>query len=198
MFILSDEVYEHIIFDDVKHQSMCRHPDLFARSFVVSSFGKTYHTTGWKVGYCVAPAALTTEFRKVHQFVTFTTNTPMQLGLADFLASTPEHHLELGGFYQHKRDLFCSLLKDSAFTFTPSAGTYFQLLDYHVFSNEKDTDLAVRLTREAKIASIPISVFYDPANADAIADAPRVLRFCFAKEDATLEAAARILCQLDR
>jgi methionine aminotransferase len=198
LYVLADEVYEHIIFDGVPHQSMCLYPELYARSFVVSSFGKTYHTTGWKVGYCVAPPGLTEEFRKIHQFVTFTTNTPMQLGLADFLQSTPEHHLQLGAFYQHKRDLFCSLLEDSCFSLRPSQGTYFQLLDYSAYSNEVDVDLAVRLTQEIKIASIPVSVFYDPSDSEAIAKAPRVLRFCFAKEDDTLKQAGEILCQLGR
>jgi methionine aminotransferase len=188
--LIGDEVYEHMVFDEREHTSLCRYPDLFARSFVVSSFGKTYHTTGWKIGYCVAPAALTAEFRKIHQFVTFTSITPVQLGLADFLNAHPEHHLQLAGFYQAKRDLFCDLLAGSRFSATPSAGTYFQLLDYSNYSNEKDTELAVRLTREAKVASIPVSVFYqhEPEH--------HMLRFCFAKDDDTLRAGARILCSL--
>ena len=188
--LLADEVYEHIVFDGRQHESLARYPDLFDRSFVVSSFGKTYHTTGWKIGYCTAPAALTEEFRRIHQYVTFTTITPVQMGLADFLAAHPEHHLTLGQFYQGKRDLFCSLLEDSAFEVVPSAGTYFQLLDYSGWSNEADTELAVRLTREAKLASIPTSPFYetDPGH--------KVLRFCFAKDDETLAKAAEILCSL--
>lgn len=190
IYLLGDEVYEHILFDDRRHESLCRYPDLFARSFVVSSFGKTYHTTGWKIGYCVAPEVLSAEFRRIHQYVTFTSNTPVQLGLADFLNAHPEHHLNLGRFYQHKRDLFCGLLAGSRFDVLPSAGTYFQLLDYSRFSGERDVDLARRLTRQAKIASIPVSVFYqsDPGH--------RVLRFCFAKDDDTLRRAAEILCSL--
>ncbi len=190
MFVLADEVYEHIIFDGQEHQSLCRYPELYARAFVVSSFGKTYHTTGWKIGYCVAPPALTAEFRRIHQFVTFTSNTPVQLGLADFLSAHPEHHLTLGNFYQPKRDLFCQLLEGSGFRAVPSAGTYFQLLDYSAFSDENDMDLAMRLTRESRIASIPVSVFY--------AQPPdhRMLRFCFAKDDATLRRGAEILCSL--
>ena len=190
IYLLADEVYEHIIFDDRRHESLLRHADLFERSFVVSSFGKTYHTTGWKIGYCCAPAGLTEEFRHIHQFVTFTSNTPVQLGLADFLNAHPEHHQLLGGFYQKKRDLFCDLLKDSPFEIVPSSGTYFQLLDYSKFSNEVDSDLAVRLTRQAKVASIPVSPFYqaDPGH--------RVLRFCFAKDDDTLARGAAILSGL--
>lgn len=188
--LLADEVYEHIIFDDRRHESLTRYPELFERSFVVSSFGKTYHTTGWKIGYCCAPAPLTEEFRRIHQYVTFTSNTPVQLGLADFLTGHPEHHVELGAFYQAKRDRFCRLLAPSPFEVVPSAGTYFQLIDYASWSNEPDTELAVRLTREAKLASIPVSPFYehDPGH--------KVLRFCFCKDDATLDQAAAILCGL--
>lgn len=190
IYLLADEVYEHMVFDGREHTSLCRYPDLFARSFVVSSFGKTYHTTGWKIGYCVAPRALSAEFRRIHQFVTFTSITPVQLGLADFLSAHPEHHLQLSDFYQAKRDLFCDLLEQSRFAVTKSAGSYFQLLDYSDYSNEKDTDLAVRLTRQAKLASIPVSVFYehDPGH--------RMLRLCFAKDDDTLRAGAEILCNL--
>jgi methionine transaminase len=190
LYLLADEVYEHIIFDGRRHESLCRYPDLFARSFVVSSFGKTYHTTGWKIGYCVAPRALSLEFRRVHQYVTFASNTPVQLGLADFLAAHPEHHRNLGAFYQRKRDLFCELVRDSRFGVVPSAGSYFQLLDYSAVSNEGDMDLARRLTCEAKIALIPVSVFYqhDPGH--------KMLRLCFAKDDATLQRGAEILCSL--
>ncbi len=190
LYLLADEVYEHIIFDGRRHESLTRYPELYERSFVVSSFGKTYHTTGWKIGYCTAPPALTEEFRRIHQYVTFTSNTPVQLGLADFLDEHPEHHLELGAFYEAKRDRFCSLLTDAPFEVVPSAGTYFQLLDYSSWSNELDADLAVRLTREAKLAAIPVSPFYevDPGH--------RVLRFCFAKDDDTLARAAEILCGL--
>jgi len=205
IFLVADEVYEHICFDGQPHLSLCRFPDLWQRSFVVSSFGKTYHTTGWKIGYCVAPAALTQEFRKIHQFNTFTTITPVQLALADFLREHPEHHLELADFYQAKRDLFCSLLEHSRFTFTPAAGTYFQLLEYGAVSTEPDVALAQRLTREAKLASIPISVFYASSTGSTKADATelaqsvrtqRYLRFCFAKDNETLARAAEILCAL--
>jgi methionine aminotransferase len=190
IFLLSDEVYEHIVFDGAAHQSLLRREALAARAFVVSSFGKTYHVTGWKVGYCVAPAALSTEFRKVHQYVTFTTITPVQLALGDFLAEHPEHHLELPAFYQAKRDLLASLLADSRFTFTPSAGTYFQLVDYSAITDEADVDLVRRLTTEHGIAAIPVSVFYETPPAQ------RVLRLCFAKDDATLQRAAERLCAI--
>ena len=192
IFLLGDEVYEHIIFDGAAHQSLCRYPDLYRRSFVVSSFGKTYHVTGWKVGYCVAPPELTTEFRRIHQFVTFTVNTPVQYGLADFLLSHPDHHRTLGQFYQGKRDYFCGLLAESKFQFTPSAGTYFQLLDYSRIAVESDVALARRWTEERGVASIPVSVFYQREAAEP----QSVLRFCFAKDDATLERAAEILCSL--
>jgi methionine aminotransferase len=152
----------------------------------------TSSSTGASTRACCAPAALTEEFRRIHQYVTFTSNTPVQLGLADFLTAHPEHHLELPGFYQAKRDRFCSLLGEAPFRVKPASGTYFQLLDYSQWSDEPDTELARRLTREAKIASIPVSPFYaeDPGH--------RVLRFCFAKDDATLERAAEILCGLGR
>lgn len=190
IYVIADEVYEHIVFDGRRHLSLARYPDLFARSFVVSSFGKTYHVTGWKVGYCVAPRSLTAEFRRVHQFVTFTTATPLQHGLADFLNEHPEHHENLGAFYQTKRDLFCDLLARSRFRLAPSAGTFFQLVDYGDITNSPDTELARRWTTEAKVASIPMSVFYqNPPD-------QHYLRFCFAKDDATLKRAARTLCQL--
>ena len=190
IYVVADEVYEHIVFDGHRHLSLTRFADLFARSFVVSSFGKTYHVTGWKVGYCVAPAALSAEFRRVHQFVTFTTATPLQHGLADFLNDHPEHHENLGAFYQAKRDLFCDLLAESRFRLTPSSGTFFQLVDYGGITNAPDTELARRWTTEAKVASIPMSVFYEQPPDQ------RYLRFCFAKDDATLAKAARTLCQL--
>ena len=190
IYVVADEVYEHIVFDGRPHLSLTRYPDLFARSFVVSSFGKTYHTTGWKVAYCVAPLPLTEEFRRIHQFVTFTTATPLQHGIADFLKRCPEHHDNLAAFYQAKRDLFCDFLRESRFTLIPSAGTFFQLLDYGAITNEADTDLAKRWTREEKVASIPVSVFYrEPPHQE-------FLRFCFAKDDDTLERAAEILCRL--
>ena len=189
-YIVGDEVYEHIVFDGLRHESLLRYPDLFARSFVVSSFGKTFHATGWKIGYCVAPKPLSVELRRIHQYVTFVANTPIQHALADYMAIAPEHATSLGGFYQRKRDLFVELLAGSRFEITPSSGTYFQLLDYRRVSNEADADLARRLTIESGVASIPVSVFYQRA------PQMRVLRFCFAKDDATLARAAQILCRL--
>ncbi len=186
ILLLSDEVYEHIIFDGEKHQSAALFPALAERSFIVASFGKTFHNTGWKVGYCIAPAELTKEFRKVHQFNVFSVNHPTQVALAEYL-KTPSNYLELGGFYQQKRDLFLSLLKDSRFEFSPSKGTYFQLLNFKNITKESDYDFAVRLTKEQKIASIPISVFNNE-NYDT-----KVLRFCFAKTDETIKRAAEIL-----
>ena len=187
ILILSDEVYEHIIFDGLRHESMARYDALAARSFIVGSFGKTYHTTGWKVGYTVAPAALTTEFRKVHQFVTFATNTPVQYAIADFL--TVRRGLdELAPFYQAKRDLFLRLMEGSRFTPLPCRGSYFQLMDYSAITDEPDADFAIRLTRESGVASIPTSPFLYRQRP------PTVLRFCFAKKDKTLEdAAARLV-----
>lgn len=192
LYLIGDEVYEHMVFDQGKHLSLCAYADLYARSFVISSFGKTYHVTGWKVGYCVAPPRLTLEFRRIHQYVTFTVNTPVQLGIADFLRQHPEHHRELPAFYQRKRDLFCQLLEPSRFSLAPSQGTYFQLLGYSQITAEADDALARRWTCEQGIASIPISVFYqNPQDCDHLA-----LRFCFAKDDATLAQAAEILCRL--
>jgi methionine transaminase len=190
IWLLGDEVYEHIIFDGRRHESLLRYPELAGRSLVVSSCGKTYHATGWKIGYCVGPAPLMREFRKVHQFVQFCVATPLQWALADFLASDPEHYLGLPAFYEEKRDRFCASLANSRFRLTPSAGTYFQMLDYGAISDEPDTEYARRLTREAGIASIPVSVFCQaPMTA-------RLLRFCFAKDQATLERAAEILCRI--
>ena len=187
--IVSDEVYEHIIFDGAQHESMARYEPLRARSFIVGSFGKTYHVTGWKVGYVVAPAALTAEFRKVHQFVTFSTNTPTQYALAEFL-SAKRGYPELSAFYQRKRDLFLELIAGSRWKPLPSRGTYFQLLDYSAITGEGDMDFALRLTREHGVASIPTSAFlYKQA-------APPALRFCFAKKDETLGAAAERLRSL--
>jgi methionine aminotransferase len=184
--ILSDEVYEHIIFDKQKHQSACKFPHLAERSFIVSSFGKTFHNTGWKMGYCLAPQNLMKEFRKAHQFIVFSVNTPMQYALAEYLKNE-NNYLELSSFYQQKRDFFVNLIKDSKFEILPSQGTYFQLLSYKNISNEKDTDFAVRLTKEHKLAAIPVSVFYQK-NVDE-----KILRFCFAKKEETLERAAEIL-----
>jgi methionine transaminase len=186
IYIVSDEVYEHIIFDGLAHESMSRYEDLAARSFVVGSFGKTFHTTGWKVGYSVAPAALTAEFRKVHQFVTFSTNTPVQHAIADFLADRTRL-AELAPFYQRKRDLFLNLMAGSRFVPLACRGSYFQLMDYSAITDEPDAEFAIRLTKEYGVASIPTSPFlyHQPA--------PRVLRFCFAKKDETLERAAERL-----
>jgi methionine aminotransferase len=183
---VSDEVYEHIIFDGAQHESMARHPELAARSFIVGSFGKTYHTTGWKVGYAVAPAALTAEFRKVHQFVTFSTNTPMQHAIADFLG-TRRGLSELAPFFQAKRDLFLGLMKESLFKPLACRGSYFQLMDYSAITDEPDAAFAMRMTREYGVASIPTSPFLSQSIA------PRVVRFCFAKRNETLERAAERL-----
>lgn len=186
IIVLSDEVYEHIIFDGEVHQSVALYPDLIQRSFIVKSFGKTFHHTGWKTGYVAAPVYLMTEFRKAHQFNVFCVNHPIQVGLATFL-KTPDNYLGLPDFYQQKRDYFLRLIKDSRFEFSPAKGTYFQLLSYKNISDEGDYDFAVRLTKENKIAAIPISVFYKDKY-DA-----KMLRFCFAKTDKTLEQAATIL-----
>jgi len=191
VFLLSDEVYEHIIFEGVAHQSLLRHDELWERSFVLSSFGKTYHATGWKVGYCVSPAPLSAEFRKVHQFTTFAVVTPIQHALADYMAKTPGHYTGLPAFYEAKRDRFCSLVKESRFRFRPAQGTFFQILDYSGISDEPDVDYAKRLTHEIGVASIPVSVFCEEPPAGR-----KLLRFCFAKDDATLEKAASKLCQL--
>ena len=189
ILLLSDEVYEHIIFDGAQHQSAALFPALVERTFIVASFGKTFHNTGWKVGYCVAPSVLMSEFRKVHQYNVFSVNHPTQVALAAYL-QTPSNYLELGHFYQQKRDLFLELIKASRFTFTPSKGTYFQLLNYESITNENDVDFAIQLTKEFKIASIPISVFNEPTAKS------NVLRFCFAKTDETLKRAAAIICSI--
>jgi methionine aminotransferase len=190
IYLLSDEVYEHIVFDGAEHQSLLRHDELWLRSFVVSSFGKTYHATGWKVGYCIAPPVLTAEFRKVHQFTCFAVITPIQHALADYMRETPQHYDELPAFYQAKRDHFCALVKNSRFTYRPAQGTFFQLLDYSQITREDDVSYAKRLTREIGVASIPVSVFCEVAPQDF------KLRFCFAKDDAMLEQAAEKLCKL--
>lgn len=184
--VLSDEVYEHIIFDNEKHQSACLFPELKKRSFITASFGKTFHNTGWKVGYCCAPKVLMDEFKKVHQFNVFSVNHPVQKALADYLQE-PNRYLELSSFYQKKRDLFLSLIKESRFKFIPAKGTYFQVLDFSEITQDKDVDFAKRLTVDNKIASIPLSVFNNNKRDD------KMLRFCFAKTDETLEQAARIL-----
>lgn len=186
ILVLSDEVYEHIIFDGYDHQSVARFPKLAERSFIISSFGKTYHTTGWKIGYCLAPAELMKEFRKAHQYNVFSVHTPSQQAYAEYL-STSNDHLELKEFYQQKRDLFKNSIHGSRFQLGETAGSYFQLLDYSKISEENDLEFAIRLTREHKIASIPTSVFYSK-KVDK-----KVLRFCFAKKDDTLLQAAEII-----
>jgi len=188
--VLSDEVYEHIVFDGHGHASVVTHKELAARSFAVFSFGKTYHATGWKIGYCVAPAELTTEFRKIHQFNTFTTVTPMQWALADFVRQSPENYLGLSDFYQEKRDYFRQQIASSRFKLLPSAGSYFQLADYSEISDLPDMEFASWMTREKGVAVIPLSPFYrDPPDT-------RIIRFCFAKQNETLKEAARIICAL--
>ncbi len=189
ILLLGDEVYEHIAFNG-QHQSLHRYPELYERSFVVSSFGKTYHATGWKIGYCVAPPPLTAEFRKMHQYLTFATCTPMQLALADILRDEPEHADNLPSFYQQKRDLFCSLISNSRFKFTPSAGTYFQVVDYSALSDLPDLAFCEWLTKEVGVAAIPVSVFCKTP------PEMRLVRFCFAKGDETLQRAAERLCAI--
>ena len=189
IIILSDEVYEHIIFDGQKHESILHYPKLCEKSIVIFSFGKTYHNTGWKIGYALAPEPIMKEFRNVHQFEIFSVNTPIQYALSDFMQDKDEY-LNVHNFYQQKRDLFCNLIKDSRFKFTPSAGTYFQLLDYSAITNKNDIEFADEITIEHKVASIPLSPFYRKAPDD------HFLRFCFAKKDETLQKAAEILCRI--
>lgn len=189
IIILSDEVYEHLIFDNIKHESISAYPELAERAFVVGSFGKTFHATGWKTGFILAPEMLMSEFRKIHQFVVFACNTPIQYALAEFLTDSTNYE-DLGKFYQRKRDRFLKLIKGSKFKVVPTHGTYFQLLDYSAITDETEIDFAKRMTREFKLASIPVSAFYHE-NTDN-----KVLRFCFAKEESTLEKAAEILCKI--
>ncbi len=186
LFVISDEVYEHIIFDERRHHSLMQHPLLRERTFVVGSFGKTFHTTGWKIGYCLAPADLTAEFRKVHQFVTFSVSTPMQFALAEYLQN-PAPYEALPAFYQRKRDVFLASIRHSRFQFVPSEGTFFQNVSYAGITDESDYDLAIRLTREIGVASIPVSVFYHERTDQ------KILRFCFAKDDETLSLAGERL-----
>ena len=187
--VMSDEVYEHLIFDGHRHESVCYYPELASRSFVIGSFGKTFHTTGWKTGFILAPAVLMAEVRKVHQFVVFASNTPIQHAVAEFL-NKKENFMQLPAFYQQKRDLFAGLVKDSRFKIIPSFGTYFQLLDYSAISDEKELDFATRITREYGVASVPVSPFYHDKQDN------HVLRFCFAKTEKTLVKAAEILCTI--
>lgn len=189
-YILSDEVYEHIVFDGEQHLSLASHDELWQRSLVVSSFGKTFHATGWKVGYCLATPKLTREFRKVHQFTTFAVSTPMQLGLADYLASHPHFYEQLSAFYQARRDYFCTLLERTRLRFMPARSTFFQIVDYGNISDEEDVTLAKQWTREVGVASIPLSVFCEEPLTGTR------LRFCFAKDDATLAEAVGRLAEL--
>jgi methionine transaminase len=189
ILIISDEVYEHMAFDNRPHQSMARSAELSARSIIVSSFGKTVHTTGWKIGYVAAPKAIMAEFRKLHQFLVFVVNHPLQLALADFLADK-NNYLSVKDFYSRKRDLFLRLTAGSALKPLKTSGTYFQLMSYKAISDEKDTDLAIRLTKEKKLATIPLSAFYHDGEDN------KILRFCFAKKDETLEKAAEIINSL--
>ncbi|WP_409283835.1 pyridoxal phosphate-dependent aminotransferase [Pseudomonas protegens] len=190
IYLVSDEVYEHLVFDGVPHVSVLAHEELYKRAFVVSSFGKTYHVTGWKTGYVVAPPALSAELRKVHQYVSFCGVTPLQYALADFMAQCPEHVEELPAFYQAKRDLFCDLLSASRLRFSRAAGTYFQLVDYaQIRPDLNDVDMARWMTREHGVAAIPVSVFYrQPPQGQ------RLVRLCFAKREETLRQAAEKLC----
>tara|TARA_R100001369_G_scaffold89785_2_gene127849 strand:+ start:972 stop:2063 length:1092 start_codon:yes stop_codon:yes gene_type:complete len=186
LLVLSDEVYEHIVFDGEEHQSAAKYPQLAKRTFITASFGKTFHNTGWKMGYCLAPNHLMKEFQKVHQFNVFSVNHPVQKALATYLQNE-DNYLSLPSFYQKKRDYFLDLIKDSRFKFTPSKGTYFQLLDFSEISDERDVDFADRLTKEHKIATIPTSVF-NKNNQDF-----KQIRVCFAKTDEELKKAAEIL-----
>ncbi|WP_152225330.1 pyridoxal phosphate-dependent aminotransferase [Pseudomonas sp. SCB32] len=192
IYVISDEVYEHLIYDGVQHASVLAHDELYPRAFVISSFGKTYHVTGWKTGYVVAPPTLSAEMRKIHQYVNFCGVTPLQWALADYMAAHPEHLHELPGFYQAKRDLFCDLLESSRFHFQRAAGTYFQVVDYSTIRPDLD-DVAMSewLTREHGVAAIPVSVFYQQPPADM-----RLVRFCFAKKEETLRQAAERLCAI--
>ena len=189
IIVLSDEVYEHIIFDQIKHESICRYKGLAARSMAVFSFGKTFHVTGWKMGYCIGPKELMKEFRKVHQFNVFSSNHPLQHALADFLEDR-ERYLSISSFYQKKREVFQQAIKGSRFKIIPCSGTYFQLLSYATISQESDVLFAERLVKEHSIAAIPVSVFYNSPLDE------KVLRFCFAKKEETLQNAAEILCNV--
>jgi methionine aminotransferase len=186
LIVISDEVYEHIIFDDFTHYSAARFPELASRSFIVASFGKTFHNTGWKMGYCLAPENLMNEFKKIHQYNVFSVNSPIQKALSTYL-KTPENYLSLPSFYQQKRDVFLELIKDSRFKIIPSKGTYFQMLDFSDISNESDLKFAERLTKDYKIATIPTSVFNE--NQEDF----KQIRVCFAKTEETLQKAATIL-----
>ncbi|MDF2157637.1 methionine aminotransferase [Algoriphagus sp. CAU 1675] len=189
IFVVSDEVYEHITFDGRPHLSLLTHPVLREKTFVCGSYGKTFHVTGWKIGFCIAPEALTKEFRKIHQFVTFSTVTPLQHALADYL-KTPEHYEQIPAFYQKKRDLFVDGLKESGLSFTPAEGSFFQMASYAHLSDMSDRELAERMTKELKVACIPVSAFYHDHKDD------KLIRFCFAKEESELQEALGRLTNL--
>ncbi len=189
LLVLSDEVYEHLVYDGAQHLSILRYPNIFRNSFVTFSFGKVFHNTGWKMGYCIAPKHLMQEYRKVHQYLCFSVNTPMQHGLAKFLV-TPSHYLELPAFYQEKRDYFLDLMRNTKFTPLASKGSYFQLMKYDRISDEGDKAFASRITKEFGVASIPVSAFYENGKDD------HVVRFCFAKKKETLEEAAARLSRI--
>ncbi|AUD05162.1 methionine aminotransferase [Spirosoma pollinicola] len=189
IWIVSDEVYEHILFDGRTHHSLMTHPVLQERTFIIGSFGKTFHITGWKIGYCLAPRELSAEFRKIHQYLTFSTVTPIQYALADYLKE-PDHFRQLPDFYQRKRDLFLAGLAGSRFKIKPAEGSFFQTVSYADITDEPDYELAIRLTNEIGVASIPVSVFYNQKNDY------KILRFCFAKDDAVLQEAAERLSKL--
>jgi methionine aminotransferase len=187
--VLSDEVYEHLIFDSIKHQSTCRFPALASRTLLIGSFGKTFHATGWKIGFVLAPENLMKEFRKVHQFTVFAVNTPIQMAIAEYMKS-PENYAGLNIFFQQKRDFFVDALKSSRFEVLPSYGTYFQLLSYRNLSDKNEMDFAEELVKKYRLASVPVSAFYHDQTDN------KTLRFCFAKEETTLNKAAEILCMI--
>jgi methionine aminotransferase len=187
--VLSDEVYEHLIFEGIQHQSVCRFPSLARRSLLVGSFGKTFHATGWKTGFLLAPENLMREFRKAHQFVVFASNTPVQYAISDYITN-PDNYKYLGVFYQKKRDQFIEKIKDSRFKVLPCYGTYFQLLGYDNISHESEMDFAVKLVKEHGIAAVPVSPFYHDKSDS------KVLRFCFAKQQETIKKAVEILCRI--
>lgn len=191
IFIVSDEVYEHIVFDNVPHESILRYPELFERSFVCFSFGKVFHCTGWKLGYCVAPPELTQEFIRIHQYNAFSTNTPAQVGMAEYLCD-PDTYLSLPEFYQKKRDFFVEAMKSSSFDLLRSSGSYFICATYNRLSDEADMDFCVRLTKEAGVTTIPVSAFYQSGNDN------KVIRFCFGKTESTLERAVEKLVKFER
>ncbi|MCJ8294435.1 MAG: methionine aminotransferase [Colwellia sp.] len=196
LYVISDEVYEHMTFDGLCHESILRYPELFKRAFVISSFGKTFHCTGWKMGYCAAPDELMAEFRKIHQYVTFCSFTPAQIAIAQMLKAQPTHITELAGFYQQKRDVLINALQGSRFTLLPSKGTYFLLLDYSDISQLNDREFCQWLTKKIGVAAIPLSPFYPAEQRQAYQQNNKVIRLCFAKNDDTLLKAAEILCQL--